>query len=114
MLQRALPIVAAILLQVVVPASAQTTTAAVTVQNTTFKLASSDAGNANYFVNVSINYTPPDAPVRFRCDLSDGNKTVSLYGVLRQSGGSLQFISPFATSSSSSPVKSVQCFVDKT
>jgi hypothetical protein len=114
MLQRTLPIVAAILLQVVAAASAQTSTAAVAVQRTHFTLAPSNFGNANYFVNVTIDYAPPDAPVRFRCELSDGSKTVSLYGVLRQSGASLQFVSPFATSGSSSPVKSVQCFVDKT
>jgi hypothetical protein len=114
MLQRTLPIVAAILLQVVAPASAQTGSPPVAVQGTHFTLTSSDAGNANYFVNVTINYTPPDTPVRFRCALSDGEKAVSLYGVLRQSGGVLQFVSPFATSGTSSPVKSVQCFVDKT
>jgi hypothetical protein len=114
MLQRTLPIVAATLLQIVPPASAQTSNAAVAVQQTTFKLASSGAGNANYFVNVNVYYAPPDATVRFRCELSDGDKSVSLYGVLRQSGGSLRFVSPFATSSSSSPVKTVQCFVDKT
>jgi hypothetical protein len=111
MLQRTLLIVSVILLQLNAPGRAQAGSPAVTIKTTSFALKPSPAGNKSYFVIVTINYAPTDAVVRFRCDLSARGAPVSLYGVLRGSGTSLRFISPFP---SSTPVTSVKCFVSKT
>jgi hypothetical protein len=82
----------------------------VAIKSCSFTLQSSPAGIAYYFVNVRIEYTSPNPAVRFRCALGNGNSTVSQYGVLRASGSSLQFVSPFV--SPASTLKSVACFVD--
>jgi hypothetical protein len=82
----------------------------VAIKSCSFTLQSSPAGIANYFVNVRIEYTSPNPAVRFRCALGNANSTVSQYGVLRASGSSLQFVSPFV--SPASTLKSVACFVD--
>jgi hypothetical protein len=84
----------------------------VTIESCSFTLGSSPAGNPNYFVTVTLRYAAPSPAmaIRFRCALGDGGSTVSRYGVLRQSGANLTFVSPFVTS----VVKSVDCFVDAT
>jgi hypothetical protein len=84
----------------------------VAIQSCSFTLQPSPAGNPDYFVNVTLNYATPNVSkvVRFRCALGNASQTVSQYGVLRASGGTLKFVSPFV----SPAVKSVQCFVDKT
>jgi len=84
----------------------------VTIQSCSFTLEPSPAGNPNYFVTVTLRYSAPNPAmaVRFRCALGDGNSAVSQYGVLRQSGGHLTFVSPFAKS----VVRSIDCFVDAT
>lgn len=86
----------------------------VAIQSCSFTLESSPGGNANYFVNVTIEYkaSSPTKAVRFRCTLSNASSKVTQFGVLRQSGSALKFVSPFV--SSSSPLKSVACAVDAT
>lgn len=86
----------------------------VTIASCSFTLQPSPGGNSNYYVIVTIGYTAPPATsaVRFRCMLGDGGAPVAEYGVLRKSGTSLTFVSPFV--SANKPVSSVQCFVDKT
>ncbi len=86
----------------------------VTIQACSYTLEPSPAGNQNYFVNVTIKYTAPSPTqaVRFRCTLGNASTKVAQYGVLRQSGSTLKFVSPFV--SSPSTLKSVQCAVDAT
>jgi hypothetical protein len=86
----------------------------VAIQSCSYTLESSPAGNPNYFVNVTLKYaTPsPTTPVRFRCTLANASTNSAQYGVLRLSGSTLKFISPFV--SSSSALKSVRCAVDAT
>jgi hypothetical protein len=86
----------------------------VMIQSCTYTLESSPAGNANYFVNVTIKYRAPNATsaVRFRCTLGSASTKVQQYGVLRQSGSTLKFVSPFV--SSASALQSVACAVDAT
>jgi hypothetical protein len=87
----------------------------VTIQSCAFTLEASPGGNQDYFVNVTIKYTAPNPTmaVRFRCALGNGSTTLPQYGVLRSSGSSLKFVSPFV-SSSADALKSVACFVDAT
>ena len=86
----------------------------VTIQSCSFTLQSSPGGNPDYFVNVTIKYTSPSpqTPVRFRCALGNGSTQASQYGVLRSSGATLTFVSPFV--SQTSGLKTVACFVDAT
>jgi hypothetical protein len=58
----------------------------------------SPAGTPDYYMDVTIEYTPPqpDQAVQFRCEFSSGGATHSLFGVLRQSPGTLHFVSPFS------------------
>lgn len=86
----------------------------VTIESCSFTLQRSPAGNPNYFVNVTIKYAAPNAttPVRFKCALGNGSSSVTQYGVLRKSGTTLTFVSPFV--SSGSGLKSVGCSVDAT
>lgn len=95
-----------------VPCSSARSALGVTISSCAFTLAPSPAGNPDYFVNVTIKYSAPaaDAAVRFRCTLGNGSTNVAQYGVLRQSGATLRFVSPFV--SSSSTLKSVACSVD--
>ncbi len=84
----------------------------VAITSCSFVLEPSPAGNVNYFVNVTLKYTAPAGAtaVRFRCALRNGSSAVSQYGVLRSSGSTLKFVSPFA--STGSAVQSVSCYVD--
>ena len=82
----------------------------VAIQSCSYTLAPSPAGNADYYVDVTIKFTGASGAVRFKCALGNGSTTASQVGVLRASGSSLHFVSPFA--SSSSPLKSVACSVD--
>lgn len=117
--------VGAAILAASVPVSAQTTSSpgppkpcsghdghGVTIESCSFTLGSSPAGNPNYFVTVTLRYSAsnPAMAIRFRCALGSGGSTVSRFGVLRQSGAQLTFVSPFSTG----VVKSVDCFVDAT
>jgi hypothetical protein len=70
----------------------------VTMSSCTFILNPSPAGSPNYYVDVAIKYSasPPDQAVRFRCDFtSAGAPPISRLGVLRNSGSSMRFVSPF-------------------
>lgn len=69
----------------------------VTINSCTFTLIPSPAGSPNYYVDVTIKYTasPPDQAVRFRCDFSGAGAPISRLGVLRSSGSSMRFVSPF-------------------
>jgi hypothetical protein len=86
----------------------------VVINACSYSLEPSPAGNANYFVNIVINYTAPPntSAVRFRCMLGNGSSTIPQYGVLRASPGTMRFVSPFV--SDSSVLKSVGCYVDAT
>lgn len=96
-----------------VPCSGSGNGYGVVITSCSFSLESSPAGNPNYFVDVTLRYTaPPNTAVRFRCTLGDGGTAGSQYGVLRSSGGTLKFVSPFAKGGS--PVTSVSCDVDAT
>ncbi|MGC1381221.1 MAG: hypothetical protein WA814_09415 [Candidatus Baltobacteraceae bacterium] len=126
--QRIALVAGAIILSSVATASAQTASSpepstacsgsqgshGISIKACTFTLGPSPAGNPNYFVNVTIKYAAPSATtaVRFRCAFGNGSEVVKQYGVLRQSGSTLHFVSPFA--SSSSALKSVECDVDAT
>lgn len=96
------------------PCSSTQNGSSVTIQSCTYTLESSPGGNAEYFVNVKINYAAPNPTmaVRFRCMLGNGSSTVAQYGVLRASGTVLQFVSPFV--SQANTLKSVACSVDAT
>jgi hypothetical protein len=85
----------------------------VTIASCAYALAPSPAGNPDYFVNVTIKYATAKPPaVRFRCMLGNGTVKVAEYGVLRESGTTLTFVSPFV--SPASILKSVECYVDAT
>jgi len=83
----------------------------VSISSCVYTTSASPAGNAHYYVNVTIVYTISGqaGAVRFRCDLGNGGATVSQYGVSRSSPAQLQFISPFVTSRA---LSSVACAVD--
>ncbi len=82
----------------------------VAVQSCSYALEPSPAGTADYYVNVTIKFTGASGAVRFKCVLGNGSTNAAQFGVLRESGSSLHFVSPFA--SSSSPLKSVACSVN--
>lgn len=85
----------------------------VSISSCVYTLSASPAGNLNYYVNVTIAYAPSGqgGAIRFRCDLSNGDKPVSQYGVSRSSPAELKFISPFVTSARA--LSSVACAVDE-
>ena len=82
----------------------------VSVQSCSYALSPSPAGNPDYYVDVTISFTGASGAVRFKCMLGNGSSSVAQFGVLRASGASLHFVSPF--SSTSTPLKSVACSVD--
>jgi hypothetical protein len=82
----------------------------VTIQRCTYTLSPSPAGNPDYFVTVTLAYTSSSPAVRFRCLLGNGATTAAQYGVLRASGATLKFVSPFVAPRSA--LTSVACSVD--
>lgn len=96
------------------PCSSLSSGQGVVITSCSYTLASSPAGNPNYFVDVTLRYTAPanTAAIRFRCMLSDGNNAIPQYGVLRSSGSTLNFVSPFVKAGGI--VRSVSCYVDAT
>ena len=91
-------------------ACAFTSGSGVTIQRCSYTLSPSPAGNPDYFVSVTLAYASPSPAVRFRCLLANGTTTAAQYGVLRASGTSLKFVSPFVAPRSA--LQSVACFVD--
>ena len=87
-----------------------TSSSGVTIHQCTYVLSPSPAGNPDYFVNVTLAYTSSSPAIRFRCLLGNGTTTASQYGVLRASGTSLKFVSPFVAPRSA--LTSVACSVD--
>jgi hypothetical protein len=86
----------------------------VTIRSCSYALATSPAGNPNYFINVTIGYATakPVAAVRFRCAFGNGVTKVTQYGVSRSSGATLTFVSPFVLATPG--LQTVECSVDAT
>jgi hypothetical protein len=85
------------------PCTAKNDAFGVTIGTCRIALNSSPAGTPDYYMDITIEYTAPQpgGAVQFRCDFSSGGTHHSLVGVLRQSPGTLHFVSPFTPLSSS-------------